>query len=128
MMTTAEKFMSKPIQTIAYSESVKEAAKQMKKQKVSSLIVKKNNKPYGMVTERDFVHKFCTKKNDPDSVKVGELASRRLLTVEPETRINEVCKMFDKKNIRHVVVEEKSGSSRKVVGVITISDILKKVF
>ena len=58
MTITISDMMSKNVETIQEMASVQEAAKQMKEKDVSSLVVVDNqDKPQGIVTERDLVRK-----------------------------------------------------------------------
>jgi predicted transcriptional regulator len=53
--------MRKRLETIEDSASVQDAAKKLKDREVSSLIVvDREGKPQGLVTERDIVTKVCT--------------------------------------------------------------------
>ncbi len=61
MMTLAvSDLMRKKVDTIKESDSIQETAKKMKDKKVSSLlVVDRDGKPIGLVTERDLVRKVC---------------------------------------------------------------------
>ena len=58
--TTVSDIMRKKLETIKNSSPVQEAAKKMKDMNVSSLLViDADDKPEGLVTERDLVLKVC---------------------------------------------------------------------
>ena len=60
MTTTVSDLMRKNVFTIKESASIQNSAKKMKDKKVSSLLVlDKDDKPIGLVTERDIVRKVC---------------------------------------------------------------------
>lgn len=60
MATTLRDIMRKRLETIDDSASVQDAAKKMKDKDVSSLIVvDREGKPQGLITERDLVTKVC---------------------------------------------------------------------
>ena len=60
MTTTLKDIMRKRLETIEESASVQEAAKKLKDKDISSLIVvDREGKPQGLVTERDIVTKVC---------------------------------------------------------------------
>ena len=61
--------MTQKLETIGTSSSSQEASKKMKDNKVSSLIVidDSNNKPIGIVTERDLVRKVCVNDRSSNS-------------------------------------------------------------
>jgi len=51
--------MTEKLETIALSDSARQAAKKMRDKNVSSLLVVDNDKPTGIVTEHDLVRKVC---------------------------------------------------------------------
>ena len=54
--------MTEKLKTIESSSTAQEASKKMRDNNISSLVVvdnKNNNKPIGIVTERDLVRKVC---------------------------------------------------------------------
>src|ERR671910_1450930 len=61
--TTVGQLMTKKLETINPSNTAQEAAKKMRDKKVSSLVVTipLEDKPTGIVTERDLVRQVCTK-------------------------------------------------------------------
>jgi signal-transduction protein with cAMP-binding, CBS, and nucleotidyltransferase domain len=66
--------MSKTLETIQQMASVQEAAKKMKENDVSSLVVVDNqNKPQGIVAERDIVRKACIKDTHTSAVTLGDI-------------------------------------------------------
>ena len=58
MTTAIGELMSNKLETIEASDSVQEAAKKMRDERISSLLVlDSSNKPIGIITERDLVRK-----------------------------------------------------------------------
>jgi len=56
--TTVSDFMTRKFETIQEADSVKQAAKKMKDNDISSLVVvDRHSNPIGLVTERDIVRK-----------------------------------------------------------------------
>jgi signal-transduction protein with cAMP-binding, CBS, and nucleotidyltransferase domain len=59
-VTSIGQLMTERLETITLSNSAQQAAKKMRDKKVSSLVVVDNDdKPTGIVTERDLVRKVC---------------------------------------------------------------------
>ena len=52
--------MEKKIVTIEKDQTISHAAKLMKENDISFLVIIENNEPIGVLSERDFVQKFCT--------------------------------------------------------------------
>ena len=120
-MTTARDIMSNKVITIESNVSTAEIAKIMDKNKVSSIIITKDQKPIGVVTERDLVSKIVAQNKRPSEIKTAEITSSPLLVVSPLTPVDDIAeKMVDKK-IRRVVVMDLD----QPLGIITITDFVK---
>ena len=120
-MTTAREIMSSKVVTIESSVSAVEIAKIMEKNKVSCIIITKDQKPIGIVTERDLVSKIVAQNKKPSEVKTSDITSSPFVAVSPFTPVDEVAeKMIDKK-IRRVVVMDMDQPS----GIITVTDFVK---
>ena len=67
------------------ASSVLGAAKRMRDTNVSSLVVvDKEGKPRGIVTERDIVRKACVNDVSTSKVTNKEIMSPRLITIDPD--------------------------------------------
>jgi CBS domain-containing protein len=120
-MTTAREIMSSKIVTIESNVSSAEIAKIMERNKVSSIIITKDQKPIGIVTERDLVSKIVAQNKKPSEVKTIDITTSPLVVVSPLTPVDEVAeKMIDKK-IRRVVVMDMD----QPLGIITVTDFVK---
>ena len=113
--------MSNKVVTMESSESAVDIAKIMEKNKVSSIIITKDQKPIGIITERDLVSKIISQNKKPSEVKIADIISSPIVVVSPLTPVDEVAeKMIDRK-IRRVVVEDMDQPS----GIITVTDFVK---
>lgn len=120
-MTTTRDIMSSKVVTIESNVSATEIAKIMDKNKVSSIIITKDQLPIGIITERDIVSKIVAQNKKPSEVKIIDIATSPLVKVGPLTPIDEVAeKMIDKK-IRRVIVMDSDQS----LGIITVTDFVK---
>ncbi|MEM1578559.1 MAG: CBS domain-containing protein [Archaeoglobaceae archaeon] len=102
-------------------ETVHEIAKRMVEFGVGSVVIMKDNKPVGIVTEKDLIAKIVAKNKTPSTVKVSEIMSSPLLTIKPTTSVREAANLMMKKGIRRLPIVNKSG---ELVGIITDNDIL----
>jgi CBS domain-containing protein len=105
------------------SVSVAEASKSMRKKREGCAIVIREGKPFGIVTERDVTWKVAGKGLDPKNVKVAEIMSTPLITIDPYTDLTEAAKIMEKHKIRRLAVAEK-GDLR---GVVTAADIARNL-
>lgn len=112
-------YMTKEIPTIDSSSSVSEAAKVMEKAGRGFLIVLKELRPTGIVTERDFVNKVMAHDLDPKRVIISEIMTSPLITIDPDDDLQKASELMQKHNIRRIPVV-KEGI---IYGVITSVDI-----
>jgi CBS domain-containing protein len=113
--------MSSPPITVNDRDTVEIVAKLMTKNNIGSIVVSdEEGNPIGMITERDIVTRVVAKNAFPSKVKAGDIMSRPLIGVEPETDINEAAKKMSKLKVRRLVVMEKG----KLVGIVSSKDIV----
>ena len=111
-----------PIITAKYSESIFTISTLMKEKQVSSIIIiDQNDKPVGIITERDIVRRVIADSKDPNMTKATEIKSQPLITVGPNAYLFNACKIMEKNNIRRLPVVK----NNVIVGIITITDIIK---
>lgn len=117
--------MSKKLETIEEMTSVQEAAKKMKEKNVSSLVVVDNeNKPLGIVTERDLVRKACINDIRTSAINVREIMSSPIITIDSNSSASEAVDMMVQRDVRHLlVIDRKNNNVNKPVGIITPLDL-----
>lgn len=100
--------MSKSLETIEEMASIQKAAKKMKEKNVSSLVVVDNqNKPQGIVTERDLVRKACINDIRTSAVNIREIMSSPLITIDSNSSASIAVDMMVQNNVRHLLVVDK---------------------
>lgn len=110
--------MHRDVVTVGSEDSFADAAKVLREHHISSVIVKGEGGPAGIVTERDFVN-LVADGHEPASVRVGDRMTKDVTTVEPKTDIAEAAKIMGRRGIRHLPVLEKGN----LVGIISIRDL-----
>ena len=111
--------MEKNVITIDINETVNNAANQMKENDISFLVIIKNGKPVGVVSERDFVQKLCINNQNSSDVKISDIMSYKFRWVNPTTKIEDAIQKMLNNNIRRLLVLD----DEKLVGVITQTDL-----
>jgi len=112
--------MTKTIHTIDCNASVLEASKMMMEKNVGYLIVLEGGRPAGMLSERDIVFKVVALEKDPSKVKVSEIMSKPLVTIDPDTTISEAIDIMVKNGFRRIPVV-RDGI---IYGVFTTRDLM----
>ncbi len=121
MHKVVQDIMTRDVVTINESETTLQAAIIMSEKGISSLIVIRDSKPVGIITERDFVKKICAKKIDVSVVKVNEIMSKIQTFADPETPIDVAVQRMINHRIRRLPVL----SNEKIVGIVTVTDLAK---
>ena len=112
--------MKKNIVTIEKDQTVLQAAQLMKENDISFLVIVENGDPIGVLTERDFVQKFCIENKKSDTIMISEIMSYKFRWVEPTTEIEDAIQKMLNNNIRRLLVLD----NQKLVGVITQTDLV----
>lgn len=113
--------MSSPALTVDEGVTANKAAELMAKHEYGCIIVTtKDDKPLGIITERDLVGRVLAKNSKPDSVKAKRVMTSPLITIEPDATITEAAKRMSRLDIRRLAVIYKG----KLVGIVTGKDIL----
>jgi CBS domain-containing protein len=128
MTVTVSDMMTKELETIEEASSVLDAAKRMRDTNVSSLVViDKEGKPRGIVTERDIVRKACVNDVSTSKVTNKEIMSSRLITIDPDSSASTAVDIMLRNNIRHLLVIDKD-KTEKPIGMITPLDLRDEEF
>lgn len=117
--TTVGQLMTERLETISPSDTAQEAATKMRDKKVSSLVVTDvEDKPIGIVTERDLVRQVCTKVINSNDVIVHRIMSSPLATIDANSSVEVAADIMIQNKVRHLLVVDEN----KVLGIITPSD------
>jgi CBS domain-containing protein len=111
--------MQKNVVTIEHDKSSLDAAKLISEKDISFLVVVKDEKPIGVVTERDFVRKIDSEDKQSSKIPLSEIMSFKFRWVEPSTDIEDAVQKMVNNNIRRLIVLE----NEKLAGVITQTDL-----
>ena len=112
--------MRYPPTTIGSDATVANASLAMCRDKVGSCIVLENNVPIGIITEEDINCKVVAKDQKPSDVYVKDAMSSPLITIGAGKSAGDAAKMMVKHKVRRLPVVE----GQKVVGIVTVRDIL----
>jgi len=109
--------------SIAEDASVFDAIKVMAERAVGSLLVLKDRKIIGIVTERDYARKVILQGRSSETAKVGEIMSTEVITATPEQTVSECMTLMTERRIRHLPVV----ADGKVIGLISIGDLVQAI-
>ncbi len=105
---------------ISPTTSVLEAAQIMRGNDIGDVIVLKDDRLFGILTDRDIVVRALAEGADPETTPVGEICSRELTTIEPSASVGEAVRLMRDKAIRRLPVVDNDGF---VMGIVSIGDV-----
>ena len=97
------------------------AIEMMANNRIGALLVMEDNKPVGIVTERDYARKVALEGRSSRDSRVRDIMSTRVLCVAPERSIEDCMALMTDKRARHLPVVER----KQVIGLISIGDLVK---
>ena len=75
----------------------------------------------GIVSERDVVKALATNGPGIHTMKAGDIMTRDVTTVTPDTTINEAMELMDRGYFRHLPVLDRGA----LVGIISVRDVVR---
>src|SRR5690606_31120425 len=111
------------IWSVTPDDTMLEAITRMAKLGVGALLVMEDAQLAGIVSERDYARKIILKGRRSAETRVGDVMSRDVITVTPDTTAREGLAVMTEKFIRHLPVV----CEGRVIGVVSIGDLVKAV-
>ena len=108
--------------TIEPNKTVVDAARIMKQEDAGVVPVTENGRLTGMVTDRDIAIRVVAAGKDPKSTAVHEVASKNLVTLDPEQDLDEALRLMAQHQVRRLPVVEEDG---RLVGVVAQADVAR---
>ena len=124
MVLVAKDIVEKEFLSLSRETTALEAARQMKAKKHGYAIVASSaGSPEGIVTEWDYLSKIVAEGRDPSHVKLGDIMTSDLVSVDANVGLDQVAELMAHRGIRRVLVLK----DRKVIGVITAGIMLSRL-
>ncbi len=120
--TLVKDIMNKSLISADSTTTVFQIANLMAKGGIGAIIVKKDNIPAGIITDRDFAIKIATQKLPLDTA-IDKVASYPLATINLNESILVAANMMSSKKLRKLAVVE----NEKVIGIITSTDLVNQI-
>jgi CBS domain-containing protein len=113
--------MSNPVITIDEEADIFEAAQLMDKNDVGCIVViDKNGKPAGIITERDMITRVLAKNILANKIKAKKVMTSPLITISPDETLTEAARKMSRLNVRRLGVIYKGS----LEGLVSSKDIL----
>ena len=112
--------MTPNVVTVERGTSVVDAAKVMIQEEKGPLPVVEGERVVAIVTDRDLIARVLAAGRDPNSVTVDEVASKDLVTAEPNLDVDDARQMLAQHQLDRLLVVEEGD---RLVGILSEADI-----
>src|SRR5438093_4434151 len=109
--------------TVTSDQMVVDAAKIMREIDTGIVPIVEGDKLVGVVTDRDITIEVVAQGKDPQSTKVTDVASRDLVTIDPQQNLDEAMRLMAEHQVRRLPVVEEDG---KLIGIVAQADIARR--
>jgi CBS domain-containing protein len=123
MAKTITDIMSANPCAIDADKPVAYAAQMMKEEDVGLAPIVEGDRLVGALTDRDIVTRVVAEGKDPQSVKVRDVASTALVTIDPQEDLDEALRLMASYQVRRLPVVEEDG---RLVGVLAQADVARE--
>ena len=115
-----QEVMSPHVIAADINDSLIDVANEMIKYDRSSVIVIEDEKPIGIITERDISRKIIPNDRKPSAVSLSEIMTSPLITIDHSTSVSDAIRMMLEHKIRRLPVFRNGD----LIGIITRQDIV----
>jgi len=116
-----KKVCTSHVVTLPRTSSIEEAAKLMKRHQIGDIVIIEDDKPIGLLTDRDIVMRLAANEVDFNQVNVGEVMSSDLLLLAEDQGIARAIEAMRSKGVRRAPVVNEEG---KLTGIVSVDDLL----
>ena len=112
--------ITRAVLTVEEDDSFNDAAIWMMERGVGSAVVLRDNKPIGILTDRDAL-RVIARGGNIATMSVGDFVTRGLRTVAPTLELQEAARVMRDKGFRHLVVVDEND---ELAGVFSMRDLV----
>jgi len=120
MAKTIKDAMTANPRTIEQDGTVVDAARIMRDADTGIVPIVEGERLMGTITDRDITIRVVAEGKSPESTKVVEIASREIVTIDPQQDVDEALRLMARHQVRRLPVVEEDG---RLVGIVAQADI-----
>ncbi|MEP4077145.1 CBS domain-containing protein [Haloferula sp.] len=103
--------------------TIKKAAKEMRKAKIGALLVMRDKRLIGILTERDVLNKVVAEGLSPEDVRVEDIMTTDVVVIKPGRSVRDAMRIVTQKHLRHLPVVD----GDHLVGVVSGGDLTRSI-
>jgi CBS domain-containing protein len=108
--------------TVKLGDSIVDAAKAMRGEDSGIVPIVDGTRLVGVLTDRDIVTRVIAAEKDPRAVKVEDIASEKLVTIDPDQDLDEALRLMARHQVRRLPVVEEDGT---LIGIVARGDVAR---
>ena len=113
--------MTSNVKTVRPFATVRDVVDKTNKFGIGSIVVVEEDRPIGIITERDVLRKLLEPFFDLGLVKAKDIMSTKLVTIRGDVGVEEAASLMVNKKIKKLPVVE----DEKLVGIVTSVDVMR---
>jgi CBS domain-containing protein len=111
--------MTSDPRTVAPSDTVADAARQMRDADVGAILVAEDGRLAGILTDRDIVVRVVAEGKDPSSVPAGDVMTRDPVALTPDSTVDDAIRIVREQDVRRIPVVQDG----RPAGIVSIGDL-----
>ncbi len=124
MATRLKDFATVQVAVVEPETSALVVSRLMRQHHIGALVVVQaggDNRPVGIVTDRDLVLELMSEGLDPEVFTAGDIMSVDLVLADPEMDAMDAVQLMKTHRLRRLVIADPSGA---LAGIVTMEDVL----
>ena len=113
--------MTSDVETARPNDTLKQIVRKMVRSHIGSIVIIQEDRPVGIITERDVLVHLAQSRSDLDVTRAEEIMSKPVLTIGANRTIREAAEFMTEYNIKKLPVTD----GERLVGIVTGTDIVR---
>ena len=101
---------------------VLEAARKMREEHIGNVVITRDGRAYGILTDRDIVVRCLAEREDTSKCNCGEVCSKDIVAADPSDSVEHAIALMREHAVRRLIVTE----DQCPIGIVSIGDLAKE--
>ena len=111
----------RPVAIATLGESARAAARRLRDQRVGCLVVTREGRPIGILTDRDLAIRVVAEGRDADATRVDDIVTFDPIVLNESDTLDVAARAMEVHGVRRLPIVDDEGH---VVGIVTADDLL----
>jgi CBS domain-containing protein len=116
-----ERLVKRPVQSLPPDATCADAARLMRNANVGSVVITRDGRPLGVVTDRDLAVRVVAERQDPERLELGEIMSGEPIFLAGERDLPQLIAAMRDLGVRRIPIVDAEG---KLTGIVALDDLV----